>query len=134
MSDPTEIPTPGMAGRYGTDRPQRRGLAIAAGSVFAAALLAWAVWAGWAQDDSSANAEVTAYQVMSSHEVRVKVDADLDEADADVTCLVRATAEDHTVVGELNLTADQIRESAGEWISVRTERKATTASVVDCTA
>jgi hypothetical protein len=129
VSDPTEI----IAERYGTGRPRRRGLAIALGSVFAAALLAWAIWAALAQDDESVDAEVTAYHVVSSHEVQVKVDAHLKDAGAHVTCLVRATAEDHTVVGELNLTADEIRASAGSWIAVRTERRATTAELVDCT-
>jgi hypothetical protein len=129
VTDPTEI----LASRYGADRPRRRGLAIALGAVFAVALLTWAVWAAVSQEQKPVDAEVTAYDVVSSHEVRVKVDVHIHDAGTRATCLVRATAEDHTVVGELNLTADQLEDSEGDWIPVRTERRATTAELVHCT-
>jgi hypothetical protein len=129
VTDPTEI----LATRYGADRPRRRGLAITIGSLVALALLAWAIWAMAAQEDPAIDAELTAYDVVSSHEVKVKVDAQVRDADTAGTCLVRATAEDHTVVGELTLTAAELQAASGDWISVRTERRATTAEVVRCT-
>ena len=129
MTDPTEI----LATRYGADRPRRRGLASGLGSVFAVALLAWAIWAASSQHTDPIEADVTAYHVVSSHEVQVKVDARIHGAGTRGTCLVRATAEDHTVVGELSLTTDQLRASRGDWIPVRTERRATTADVEHCT-
>jgi hypothetical protein len=129
VADPKGI----LEHRYGADRPRRRGLAIVLGTVVALALLAWAIWAGTAQEDPPLEAQLTAYDVVSSHEVRVKVDAHVRDPGTSATCLVRATAEDHTVVGELTLTADQLRRSAGAWIPVRTERRATTAEVVRCT-
>jgi Domain of unknown function (DUF4307) len=136
VTDPTEIP--GAAGplaqRYGTDRPRRRWLGLALGGLVAGVLLAWAVWAGTAQDDAPIEAQVTAYDVIGTHEVRVKVEAHFTDPGADGgTCLVRATAEDHTVVGELNLTADDLRAARDSWIPIRTERRATTASLVRCT-
>ena len=140
MSGPTEIPpssataaVPGVAGRYGTDRPSHRGLALVLGSVLVAALLAWAVWAALDTGASGVQADVTSYQVVSTHEVRVKVAVHTRDPDADGTCLLRATAEDHTIVGELNLTADQLRAATGSWIPLRTERRATTAALVRCT-
>jgi hypothetical protein len=129
VTDPTEI----LANRYGADRPRRRGLAIVLGAIVALALLAWAIWAGVAQEDPPLEAQLPAYDVVSGHEVRVKVDAHVRDADTAAACLLRATAEDHSVVGELTLTADELRRSEGEWISVRTERRATTAEVVRCT-
>ena len=128
MTDPTEI----LATRYGADRPRRRGRALALGIVVAVALTAWAVWAAASQGGQPIDAELTAYNVVSDHEVQVKVDVQIHDAGTTATCLVRATAEDHTVVGELNLTADQLRAAEGDWIPVRTERRATTAELVDC--
>jgi hypothetical protein len=140
VSGPTEIPQSGpdatrpeMADRYGTDRPRRRGLVIAIGGVLVAALLAWAVWAALDTGSSGLDATVTSYDVVSTHEVRVKVALDSRDPAVDGTCLLRATAEDHTIVGELNLTADQLREATGSWIPIRTERRATTAALVHCT-
>jgi len=121
-----------MADRYGADRPGLRRLGIAIGSVLVAALLGWAVWAALGTGSSSGvDADVTSYDVVSAHEVRVKVA--VRSPDTDGTCLLRATAEDHTVVGELNLTADQLRAATGSWIPLRTERRATTAALVRCT-
>ena len=135
MSDPTEIPpstVQSMAARYGSDRPRRRWVGVALGGLLAVALGIWAVWAGQAQDDEPLTADVTSYHVVDTHQIQVKVAATFHDAGAEGSCLVRATAQDHTVVGELTLTADQLRADDGHWIAVRTERRATTASVVRC--
>jgi hypothetical protein len=121
-----------MAARYGTDRPGRRRVGLVLGSLFAAALLVWAVWAASSQGNEPLEAQVTSYDVVSTHEIKVKVAAQFKDAEVDGSCLVRATAEDHTVVGEVNLTADELRAAKGQWIPIRTERGATTATVVRC--
>jgi len=133
VTDPTEIRAQRMAQRYGSARPRRRGPALALGGVLAGALLAWAVWAAWLQGPSAIRADLTSYDVVGTHEVKVKVAARFRDDHSGGSCLIRATAEDHTVVGELNLTADELREAQGSWISVRTERRATTATLVRCT-
>jgi hypothetical protein len=122
-----------MTQRYGADRPRRRGVALALGSVLVTALLAWAVWAALDTGASGVDADVMSYQVVSTHEVRVKVVVRSHDDGADGSCLLRATAEDHTVVGELNLTTEEIRKASGVWIPIRTERRATTAELVRCT-
>jgi len=129
VSDPTEI----LAQRYGADRPRRRGLALALGGLLVGALLIWAVWAAWLQGTPAIRADLTSYDVVGTHEVKVKVAARFRDDHAGGSCLIRATAEDHTVVGELNLTAEELRDAQGSWISVRTERRATTATLVRCT-
>jgi hypothetical protein len=131
VSDPTENPVTGPTDRYGGGR-QRRALPIVLGTLVALTLLAWAVWAGFTSQPAI-DAQLTSYDVVSTHEVRVKISAQFRDADTTGSCLVRATAEDHTVVGELNLTADELRAAKGRWISVRTERRATTATLVRCT-
>ena len=130
MTNPTEI----VAGRYGSDRPKRRRVAVALGSLIAAALTAWAVWAALSLGNPAIDATVTAYDVVDTHEVRVKVTLHLRDTDTAGSCLLRATAEDHTVVGELNLTTAELRSAKGTWISLRTERRATTATVVRCSS
>ena len=136
MSDPTENPATGTAtglsDRYGTGRPRRRVLPIVLGGVLVAVLLVWAVWAGLGSRPAI-DAELSAYDVVSTHEVRVKINAHFRDDHTEGSCLVRATAEDHTVVGELNLTADELRAAGNSWIAVRTERRATTATLVRCT-
>jgi hypothetical protein len=138
VSDPTEIPARGaarsqaLAARYGSDRPRRSRVALGLGGLLVAALLAWAVWAALAQGPEPLEATVSSYDVVSTHEVRVKVVAHVRDSSVRGSCLVRATAEDHTIVGELNLTTEQLREARGRWIPVRTERRATTATVVRC--
>jgi hypothetical protein len=122
-----------IAQRYGTDRPRRRGLVIALAAVLGAAFLAWVAWAAWFHSDPAVNAAIVSYDVVGAHEMRVKVDAHFRDAEADGTCLVRAIAADHTVVGELNLSAADLREAKGSWIPIRTERRATAAELVRCT-
>lgn len=131
MSDPTENPGTGLTDRYGTGR-QRRPLPIVLGALLVLALLVWAVWAGIGSRPAI-DAELTSYDVVSTHEVRVKISAHFRDTDTTGSCLVRASAEDHTVVGELNLTAEELRAATGRWISLRTERRATTATLVRCT-
>jgi Domain of unknown function (DUF4307) len=135
VSDPTEIShATSLADRYGTGRRRGRRAGWVVGGLLCAALLAWAVWAGASQGREPLEVDVTSYQVVGIHEVRVKLAPHFREADTDGTCLVRATAEDHTVVGELNITADQLRAARGTWIPIRTERRATTATLVRCTS
>jgi hypothetical protein len=141
VTDPTEISgqtsaqtsAQTLAQRYGADRPRRRGLGIAVAAVLVTALVVWAVWAAWFQDDPAIEANVTAYEVVSTHEVRVEVAVHIRDAHAGGSCLLRASARDHSIVGELNLTADELLAARGSWISIRTERRATTATLVRCT-
>lgn len=133
MTGPTEIPPKSLTQRYGTDRRRPRWPALVAGGVLVAALLGWAVWAGFLQGTPAISATVTSFDVVSTHEVRVKVAARFRDDEVDGTCLLRATAEDHTIVGELNVTADELRAARGTWIPIRTERRATTATLVRCT-
>jgi hypothetical protein len=135
VSGPTELPQTHtrIDDRYGAARPRRRGLALALGALLAAALGGWAVWAALDTGSSGIDASVTSYDVVSTHEVRVKVAVRTRDPDTDGDCLLRATAQDHTIVGELNVTADELRAATGTWISIRTERRATTAALVRCT-
>jgi hypothetical protein len=142
VNDPTEIPGQSvaetaaqrMAQRYGSDRPRRRAVVVVLSAVLGTTLLVWLAWAAWVHSDPPIDAAVSAYDVVSTHESRVKVEARFRDADVEGSCLVRATAADHTIVGELNLTVAELREADGDWIPIRTEREATTVTLVRCRA
>jgi hypothetical protein len=103
-----------------------------ASSLLGVTFISWLAWAAWFHADPAINASLTSYEVVSDHEARAKVAARFRDADVDGSCLLRATARDHTVVGELNVTADELRRDRGDWISVRTEREATSVTLVSC--
>jgi hypothetical protein len=106
---------------------------IVATTVLAAAFLAWLAWAAWFHSDPAIEADIAAYDVTGPHEVLVKVDARVKADDVRGSCLVRATAADHTIVGEINLSVAQLRAQRNQWIPIRTERKATTVELIRCT-
>ncbi|MGO4255983.1 DUF4307 domain-containing protein [Marmoricola sp. RAF53] len=119
--------------RYGAAKPGRRLAVIVASTLLAVAFLAWLAWAAWFHSSPALDAELTAYDVTGTHEVKVKVVPQVRDDQVRGTCLVRATAADHTIVGELNLTVADLQEQQGHWIPLRTERRATTVELVRCT-
>ena len=71
------------------------------------------------------------YDVVSEHEVAATVRIELADSDVEATCLLRAFAEDHTVVGDLSFTPTA---SGRTEQTVRTERRATSVELLGCTA
>ena len=128
MSGPSEL----LAQRYGADRPRRRAVIVVLVAILAAVFVGWVLWAAWQHSNPAIDADVSAYRIVDEHRAEAKVVARYRDADTDGTCLLRATAEDHTIVGELNITADELRAAKGTWIPLRTEREATTVTLVRC--
>jgi hypothetical protein len=122
-----------MQDRYGTPSPRRRIVAISATTALAVVFLGWLGWVVWFHSDPAINAELTSYDVVSSHEVKVRIEARFRDSDVEGSCLIRATARDHTIVGESNLTVAQLREANGNWIPITTLSRATTVEKVSCT-
>jgi len=118
--------------RYGTGHPRRRIGIIVASTILGVTFISWLTWAAWFHSDPAIDAALTSYDVVNDHQVNVKIDARIRDADTEGTCLVRATAVDHSIVGELNLSAEELRSSEGKWIPIRTEREANTAELVRC--
>jgi len=98
----------------------------------AAVLLAWLVWAAWQHATPDVRGELRGYEVVSDHEISVKIDV-VRSGGAAVACTVRALAEDHSVVGEdvVTLAAGEAG-SLGIEASIETDRRATAATVTDC--
>jgi hypothetical protein len=122
-----------MQDRYGTVNPRRRIVLIVATTVLGAVFLGWLGWVAWFNSDPAIQAELTAYDVVDAHQVKIRVDARFRNDGIDGTCLFRATARDHTIVGELNLSVAQLRAAGDNWIPVTTLSEATTVEKVRCT-
>ncbi|MGN6251999.1 MAG: DUF4307 domain-containing protein [Marmoricola sp.] len=118
--------------RYGRGRRSR--WPLLAGAVIAAAALAWLVWAIAAQS----NADVTSGLQSSSigeHTSTATIQVRISGTDVHPTCLLRATAADHTVVGEVHFTiSDPPSRSFEVTRTIRTERRPTAIESVGCTA
>ncbi|RNL61296.1 DUF4307 domain-containing protein [Nocardioides marmoriginsengisoli] len=122
-----------MQDRYGAKSPRRRGVAIAATTVLAVVFLGWLGWVAWFHSSPAIAVELSSYDVVSAHEVKVRLESRFGDDDVEGSCLIRATARDHTIVGELNLTVAQIREADGDWIPMTTLSRATTVEKISCT-
>jgi hypothetical protein len=120
-----------LADRYGAPGPWRSRLLLAASVVLAAAFLGWLGWTIWAQSTPDVESDMVGYDVLDQHAAEATVEVRLGDDDVEASCLLRAYAEDHSVVGELSFTP----EGSGRTVqTVRTERLATSVELVGCTA
>jgi len=119
-----------LADRYGATRRRPLGPLVAAG-VLGVLFLGWLAWTAWFHSTPEASSELTGYDIVGENaavgtvDVRLGGDVEPDE----VTCLLRATAYDHTTVGELRFTP---RPGRADY-EVRTERGATSVELIGCT-
>lgn len=120
-----------LVDRYGARSPRRRWLLIGACVVVVAAFLGWLGWVIWAQSSPQVESHLVGYRVVDEHAVEANVDVDLADEDVEASCTLRASAEDHTIVGELTFSPDGSGRSVQ---TVRTERRATTVELLGCTA
>ena len=120
-----------LADRYGAPAPWRRTALMVASVALAAAFLGWLGWTIWAQSTPEVESSIIGYDVVGDHEATATVRVELADDDVEATCLLRAYAEDHTIVGEHSFTpADSGRTEQ----AFRTERRATSVELIGCTA
>lgn len=117
-----------LAQRYGAPSRTRRGILIGASVLIA---LVFGVWIGWVAlfyGNPDARSELVGFDVVDDHTATARIDVSVKD-DVEATCTVRATSEDHTIVGEQAFTPIDGRND----ITIRTERKATAVDKVGCT-
>ena len=121
--------------RYGAPSPVVRRVLLLLVAVWAAASLVGLAWLIFHERDSSVQSGLVAWKVLDEHTVTTQVDVRLDGDDVVATCLLRATAEDHTVVGELQfeVRAADLEDGTILEREIRTERRATSVEAVGCT-
>jgi hypothetical protein len=126
VSAPTDL-----SERYGAAPVWRSRLVLGLVVVVVAAFLGWLGWTIWSQVHPKVQSSLINFQVEGEHAARAKLDVQLTSPDVKASCTLRAYAEDHSVVGELDF--QPVRSGEMEQ-SIRTERKATSVELVGCTA
>ena len=117
-----------LAARYGAPSPGRRRLMTGVAVVVVVAFAGWLAWATWFHATPAVESEMVTYDVVDDHRVTATVSVSLEDG-VTASCLVRAVSTDHTTVGEV---AFEPVDGTNE-VSVRTERLATSVSLVGCT-
>ena len=95
--------------------------------------LSWLAWTSWLHATPTVDSELVSFDVVDEHTATAVVQVEVDDDAVGATCLLRAFAEDHSVVGELSFVPDP---AAGNQVeqTVRTERRATSVESIGCTA
>ena len=127
MTEPARAPSD-LAERYGAPAPWRRPALIVAAALLGVVFLVGVGWVAWVHGTPAAESELIGYDVQSDSSAVAHVDVQLED-DVTASCRIRATAEDHTTVGEVAFTPTQGRND----ITVRTERRATSVELIGCT-
>lgn len=125
-----------LAERYGAPSPLRRRVLIVVSVLLGAVFLAWLAWTALAHGNPEVRSDMVTYTIDGEHAATARVDVRIAEDDVVATCLLRAHAEDHTVVGELSfeVTTDDLGSGTTLEREVRTERLATSIELLGCTA
>jgi hypothetical protein len=124
-----------LATRYGTPRPVRRRLLVAGASIIALAFLGWLAWVIVEHSAPEVTSDVVSFEILDQHSASATFTVARRTSEVEASCLLRAQAADHSIVGELNVTVgpggnrvERLTET------VRTARMATTVDVVGCRA
>ena len=132
MTDVPIKPSTGPSGdRYGRPAPWRRTAIIVASGLVGVLALSWLAWTTLFHATPDVRSEIVGWEVVDDHAVTARIDVVIssDAEGVEATCRVRATAADHTVVGEATFEPVDGRNE----VEVRTERRATSVESVGCT-
>ena len=126
---------PGVAQRYGIGHPLRRPLVIAGVVVLGVGALAWLIWVMHFHGRPMVQSELVSFSVAGEHTAEASLTVVRRAQEAPASCLLRAQAVDHSIVGELNFTVGPSEPASTTLTkSIRTEREATTVYLVGCVA
>lgn len=120
-----------LTARYGTRRSGRAAL-FAVAAVVLAGIVAWAIWLFIDAATPEVNSELTAFEIVSDHQIDAKFTVVRDETDRAATCYLRALAHDHSVVGQETVKIDSGAKQQRLTVSIRTERGATSIDLRGC--
>jgi len=118
-----------MDERYAaTPSPWPKVFIVIAG-VLIVALAGWLAWAIWEHSTPEVTSRLTTWEVVDDHTATATLDVKLSDRAEHPSCLLRASAEDHSSVGDASFTpVDGVNT-----VTIRTERLATSVESVGCT-
>ena len=122
-----------LADRYGTSRRAPRAVVVALVCLLVAAAAGWLMWVSVFHSRPEVTSQMIGFEVRSQHATRASYTVVRRDRDVRASCLLRALAADHAVVGELVVDIDSGPTDARLRSTVRTERRATTVDLVGCT-
>ncbi len=123
-----------LAERYGTRDRRRRPVVVAGVVVLVAIALGWLLWAIVLQSTPQVQSQLSTYDVADAHLAKARIVVVRSDPAVQATCVLRAYAEDHSVVGERQLTVGPGRPTTVTLDeSLRTERAATAVELLGCT-
>ncbi len=102
-------------------------------ALVAVVALAWLAWAAWVQANPAIQAAVATFDVRSQHRIDATVEVRVRDRSVKGSCLLRASARDHSIVGELNFPVADVTTKRDRVFHLRTERLATTVEIIRCT-
>ena len=123
-----------LAERYGAPSRARRPIVVTLAVVLAAALLAWLAWAALAHGRPEVTSQLVGFEVHGQHGVSATFTVVRHDPEVKASCLLRASANDHAVVGERTVLVASGDSTRRLTRTMRTERRATTVDLVGCTA
>jgi hypothetical protein len=121
---------PRIAQRYAAQPSTWPRVFAVIGAVLVVSLGGWFVWAVWVHATPSVTSSLVTWQIVDEHTATATLEVDLDADAENPSCLLRAYAEDHTVVGDAPFRPEDGRNE----VSIRTERMATSVEKIGCTA
>jgi len=92
----------------------------------------WLVWTMVDHATPDVESQLVGFDTVDEHATTADVQVDFGSDDVQARCLVRALAEDHSVVGELTFDASPDQGTRYR-PTIRTERRATAVDLVGCT-
>jgi hypothetical protein len=125
--------SPDLAERYGAPSRARRPLLVAVVSALAVAGAAWMAWVVLYHVRPEVTSQMVGYHVQGEHAATAIFTVVRRSSDVEASCLLRALAADHAVVGELTVPVTSGPRDARLEATVRTEREAASVELVGCT-
>ncbi|MEJ7794950.1 MAG: DUF4307 domain-containing protein [Nocardioides sp.] len=121
--------TTDLVERYGAPSPVRRRLVLVAIGLVVVVLAGWLVWTTLFHASPAVESQLAAYDIVDDNRATALVSVSLEDGVV-ASCTLRAFADDHSTVGELAFEPVDGRND----VTVRTERRATSVTLLGCTA
>lgn len=124
-----------LSERYGSPSATRTKALVALAVVVVGAGLSWLVWVMLVHGRPLVQSDITGFEVLDAHTTEASFTVVRRDAEVEASCLLRAVAGDHSIVGERDVVVGPGEPTTtAETETIRTEREATSVEVVGCVA